>query len=154
MKKTNLIPDKFYLQYEWREGSMPPPHYYEFTIRINSNLNCEIVFLPDYPSHNPPVWKEPFKLVQADIDQLHRLMLEKDIFRESWAVEEKIAEGGSYDWMDVKTKDRQFRIHSAIRDREKIEAVYQYIKSLVPQKIWSDLHARRDKFEQEYSDKR
>jgi len=146
--------NNFSLQYEWREGSMPPPHYYEFTIRINSSLKCEIIFRPDYPSHNPPEWKEHFKVNRTDIDNLHRLMREKDVFSKEWAVEDRIAEGGSYDWLDIQAEGGSFRIPSDIKDRTEIEEVYQFIKSLVPQKIWSDLHARRDKFEMEYYEER
>src|SRR5690554_3169233 len=54
------VPADFQIEYEWHEGSLPPPYHYEYTIRIGPGAQGEIVFLPDYPSDDTPVWTEPF----------------------------------------------------------------------------------------------
>ena len=60
--EQNARPDDFGVEYEWREGSLPPPYHYEYTVIIKPSSQSEIVLTPDYPSITVPKWTEFFKV--------------------------------------------------------------------------------------------
>ncbi|HUT36408.1 MAG TPA: hypothetical protein VNE39_23175 [Planctomycetota bacterium] len=51
-------PADFGFRYDWREGSLPPPYHYEYTISVSPEGEGTIVFRPDYPEHDVPAWEE------------------------------------------------------------------------------------------------
>src|SRR5687768_17207155 len=48
--KMAAYPADLRVEYDWRAGTMPPPHHYEYTVSIGPGTQGKVVFWPDYPS--------------------------------------------------------------------------------------------------------
>jgi hypothetical protein len=72
------------IQYEWQEGSLPPPYHYEYTITVSSAGQGTIVLIPDYPADGVPIWTENFAVSPAQMDALYQLFLTNGLFENSW----------------------------------------------------------------------
>jgi hypothetical protein len=139
----------FTLQYDWCAGSMPPPHHYEYTIRIGPGLEGEIVFHPDYPGLGAPEWTEPFDVAEEPLDALYALVKEQVLSRE-WVKVEDGTVGGSLEWMSGTADGQHFQVPSRVEEEEALEPVYAAIKALVPEAVWAKLRARREQYERDY----
>jgi len=142
---------KDFIQYDWCAGSMPPPHHYEYTIRIGPGLEGEIVFYPDYPSQGTPVWTEPFEVAEELLDALYVLVEERVLSRE-WIKIEDGTVGGSLEWMSGTAGGQRFRVPSRVEEKGALEPVYTAIKALVSDAIWASLRARRKQYGQDYEE--
>ena len=128
---------------------MPPPYHYEYTIRIGPGLQGEVVFHPDYPGQDTPVWTEPFEVGEEALDALYALVAERVLGREFAKVEDGTV-GGSLEWMSGTAGGEEFRVPTQIEEPEAIEPVYVAIKELVPRDLWDSLLARREQYERDY----
>jgi len=145
-------PNDLHLKYHWCEGSVPPPHYYEYTIAIGPGARGEMTLCPDYAMGDPPVWSESFAVSEGALDDLYQLMLQREAFRSDWASIQDPPVGGSLEWLEVRVEDEHFRIPAKIVEAESVEPVYAAIRALVPQPIWDTLMGLREQYEQEFSD--
>ncbi|MFQ5399434.1 MAG: hypothetical protein ACE5E7_07530 [Anaerolineae bacterium] len=143
-------PDDFRLIYHWRAGSMPPPYHYEYTIHLGPGSSGEIIFHPDYPAHEPPVWRETFSITKELLDQLYALMISQNIFRQHWTVKENAPVGGSQDWLEVIADKHRYNIPARAEERERLATIYRAIRDLVPTPIWDGMMARREQFKEGY----
>jgi hypothetical protein len=146
-----MRPQDFTIQYDWCAGSMPPPHHYEYTIRIGSGLQGEIVFYPDYPGRDTPVWTEPFEVGEESLNALYTLVAERVLSRK-WVKFEGGAVGGSLEWMSGTADGRRFKVLSRVEEEEVLEPVYAAVKALVPDAIWAKLRAQREQYERDYKE--
>jgi hypothetical protein len=128
---------------------MPPPYHYEYTIRIGPGPVGEVVFHPDYPGQNTPVWTEPFEVSEAALGALYALLTERVLGREFAKIEDGPV-GGSLEWMSGTADGEPFRVPSQIEKPEATEPVYAAIKELVPRDLWDSLLTRREQYEQDY----
>jgi hypothetical protein len=144
-------PKGFTLQYDWCAGSMPPPHHYEYTIHVGPGLRGEIVFYPDYPGQDTPVWTEPFDVGREALDALYALVTERVQDRE-WVEIDDGTVGGSLEWMSGTADGQHFRIPSRVAEEEALEPVYTAIKALVPDAVWAKLRARHELYERDYEE--
>ncbi|MDO9065824.1 MAG: hypothetical protein Q7U96_01910, partial [Chloroflexota bacterium] len=95
------LPADLALRYEWREGSVPPPYHYEYCIRVGPGAQAEILFYPDYPQHNPPVWREELAVSPEALAAVYELMGRQGVFRRTWRQPERHSIGGSQSWLEV-----------------------------------------------------
>jgi len=58
-------PADFALVYSWREGSLPPPYHYSYTISLQPDGAGELVFVPGYSGGETPIWTETFSVSSA-----------------------------------------------------------------------------------------
>lgn len=144
------MPNDFTVRYKWREGSVPPPYYYEYTISVSRGSAGKIDFLPDYPIHDPPVWTETFDVAGEALNRLYTLMVEKGVFTKSWTEIDDGRIGGSLQWMELTVGGEEFLVPSVIEEAGIIKEVYDAIKALVPQGIWDALMAQREQFQRSY----
>jgi hypothetical protein len=146
-------PDDFLIEYEWVEGSLPPPYHYEYTIRIGSSGMGEVEMIPDYPSDQTPVWVEELSIEEVDLDQLYRRMVEKGIFPQDWRARDDPPVGGSSEWLSVTANGREFEIPAYVVSSQElaVSEIYTTIRSLVPQAIWEKLNTQREQYVKEYS---
>ena len=149
MKGSKKIPDDFSIQYRWREGSVPPPDHYEYTIHLGPGGEGELVFYPDYPMYNPPNWSEQFQIDKATLERLYRLMEERGIFSRSWTESDE-ATGGALESVRIRADGMEFTVPGGIEEAEDVKEVYRFIRSTVPEKIWDTIMSRREKFVREY----
>ncbi len=142
----------FAVRYHYQAGSMPPPAHYEYTIRLAPNGEGEIVFYPDYPQHNPPVWSETFSPGAEQLSRLRSLIAKKKIVTKKWHAPAKSPVGGSLESLEITTADKQVSVpsHLNARDAASLRELYDAVRALVPQDIWDRLLARRQAFEDDY----
>ena len=142
-------PADFRLRYDWREGSLPPPYHYEYTITLAADGSGLISMTPDYPGEGVPVWEEPFSLSPAELDRLHDLMVEQGLLRERWRAEDSPPVGGSYAWLEVTRDGRTIEVPPFPVDgqRERATTIFTAVEASVPQAIRDDLELRRAEYE-------
>jgi hypothetical protein len=145
------LPPDFALRYEWREGSVPPPYHYEYTIHVGPGAQAEILFYPDYPQHDPPVRREQLAVSPEALAAVYALMKRLGVFRRVWRQLERHTVGGSHAWLEVTAAGRTVTVPSVLApDQAKIIApVYEAIRALVSEPMWRSLMARYETFQQQ-----
>ena len=153
MKAT--VPADFTLRYEWHEGSVPPPYHYEYVIRLGPGPEGEVTFYPDYPQHDPPIWREPFTSQPSAVAGLYALMAKVRMFTRRWQRAERQAIGGSVSWLQVQAGQRVASVPAGLlpRDAEAIRPVYEAIRALVPQPIWDKLMSQYAQVQSEHAER-
>ncbi|MBL7164239.1 MAG: hypothetical protein ISS57_16720 [Anaerolineales bacterium] len=146
------IPQDFSVKYRWCEGTIPPPHYYEFSIVIGPGNTGVITIYPDYPQHDPPVRVEQFTVSNEALSELYTLMIKRRLFRQAWTEIQDAPVGGSLEWLHTIAAGVEHAIPILIEEVEEVQQIYKLIRSLVPEGIWSALMARREAFERDYPD--
>lgn len=143
------VPDDFRLRYDWREGSLPPPYHYEYTITLGADGAGLISMVPDYPAPAVPVWEEPFRVPPAEVERLYRLISEQGALTERWRALDMPPVGGSSASMELTAGGRSVQIPSFPVDgqRERAEAIYAAVEALVPAATRADLDQRRAAYE-------
>lgn len=150
MTSKAVRPPDFAVVYAWAAGSMPPPYHYEYTIRVEPAGDCQIVFYPDYPAHDPPRWIEAFPISDALLDELHTLIAEKDLLRRNWPEAQPEAIGGSQEWLEIAADGEAVRLPARAGADEDVMTVYAFIRGLVPEATWTDLMSRQEQYERDY----
>jgi len=144
-------PADFGLRYDWREGSLPPPYHYEYTICVSPEGDGTIVFRPDYPEHGVPAWDEHFRVSGQVLDKLHKMMLERRVTAGVWGTAPDSAHvGGALEWLEVVACGERHVVPSDLLHPEAMEPVYAYIRALVSEAIWARLRARHEAFQAAY----
>lgn len=146
-------PDDLLITYEWREGSLPPPYHYEYSIVLRADGNGEVTMVPDYPGEGVPVWSEPFSVERASLDQMYATMVEQGLLSQRWSAEDSPPVGGSSEDMSVVAGGRTITIPSFLPSAQqaRAEAIYAALRAVVPQAIFDDLEARRAAYEAEHA---
>ena len=141
------------IEYLWVAGSMPPPYHYEYAIRIGPGSTGTIEFCPDYPSDDTPTWLESFSVDETNLNLLQNMLQQPGILQEEWQKTDNFTVGGSMQWAKIKLGDGQFsipaKLHSA--DERSVFGLYDFIRSLVPDKIMARLNSRRQEYENNYN---
>ncbi len=149
MKGSKKIPDDFGIRYRWREGSLPPPDHYEYTIRLGPGTEGSIVFLPDYPAHNPPIWTERFEIDRSSMERLYGLLEEKGIFTKKWTETDE-STGGALESVKITAGGREFTVPGGIKEAKNVEEIYGLVRSIVPEDVWDAMISRRERFLKDY----
>jgi hypothetical protein len=142
------LPVDFQVEYHWRAGTVPPPHHYEYRIRLDASGAGEIRFHPDYPSERPPEWREGFSVSLQDLERLSQQIVEREIVGRRWELipDLEAPVGGELESMEVVVNAQRHQVPSGIIDTSRVEAMYGYIRSLVPEGIWRSLFERREAY--------
>ena len=143
-------PESFYIRYSWREGSLPPPYHYEYSICLGPRSEGKIVFYPDYPMDKPPVWQESFSIDDKALDELYSLIKGRELFTKRWTEIDDPPVGSSLEWMEVIAEESHIIVPSAINESQVVNDVYSMVKSIVPEQIWSRLMHQYDKYQRDY----
>lgn len=135
-------PDDLSVRYLWREGSVPPPYHYEYSVSVSGSGEGTIEFWPDYPEHGVDPWVEHFAVPAERLDELHATMVACGVFEQDWEELEDPPVGGALEWMEAAAGGRQARVPSTLKHPEAVEPVYERMRSLVPEAIWTELMRR------------
>jgi hypothetical protein len=148
-------PADFSVAYEWQKESVPPPHHYEYTIRIGPGSRGEILFFPDYLSNNPPVWKETFNVSDKMSSDLYALMARNGVFSRNWRRMDEPPIGGSLERLKVTAHGMQFSVPSPVisEQSEASSEVYSAIRSALPETVWAKLMELQKDYERKYMEK-
>lgn len=142
-------PADFSLRYDWREGSLPPPYHYEYTITLAADGSGMMTMIPNYPGPDVPVWEEPFTMAPAEVDRLHDLMIAQGLLSERWSERDEPPIGGSHAYLEVTRDGTTITIPAFPPDRqaERAAAIFAAVEAIVPQPIRADLERRRAEYE-------
>ena len=139
------------VRYTWQEGTVPPPHYYQYTISAGPGADGSIDFLPDYPEEKPPVWTETFAVAEDVLDKLYALMARKEMLAtRRWTEIDDGTIGGPLESIRITAGGRQYAVPSFIKEAAIVEDVYKAVNALVPESVWSILEARRQEYQRRY----
>ena len=147
MNQDKPVPGDLTLRYKWCEGSVPPPDHYEYAIEIGPG-GGRVDFCPDYPAEGVPVWGEEFRVVAGELESLHKLLIDKRMFREKWTEIENPPVGGSLEWLEISAQGARFSVPSTIEEAETVREVYVAIRALVPDNVWAGLMARYERYQE------
>ncbi|MFV9507170.1 MAG: hypothetical protein AB4911_21680 [Oscillochloridaceae bacterium umkhey_bin13] len=141
-------PNDLLITYQWRDGTVPPPYHYQYTIQIQADGQGTIVMIPGYSADDAPTWTEPFTLSQAELDQLYATMVAQGLHREPWRSEELPPIGGSSANLTVVANGRTTEIPSFPIERQQAQAqaIMDAVRNSVPLAIFTDLMQRREQF--------
>lgn len=147
----STAPVDFAVRYVWAEGTVPPPHHYEYEIHLGPGPHGRIEFHPDYG--NAPAWVETFEFPQAAADSLYLLLKRIDAFEREWKPEHHAPVGGSLERFTA-TADSQsvtlpFYLCDAAARRAAAE-VFGRIQQAVPQSVWDRLRRRHAEYIESY----
>jgi len=148
----NAISKDFSVRYTWCEGSVPPPHHYEFRIELGPGHQGLITFWPDYPQFDSPEWEIAFTVSRDDLARLYDLLQSTDAFRLAWSTPENMPVGDSLEWLKINLNQQQFSIPSNAEPSEALPSIYKFIRSLVPEEVWTDLNERHQEYVENYPD--
>jgi hypothetical protein len=131
------------LVYHWSTGSLPPPHHYEYSIRLKPTCG-RIEYSPDYPAKGVPVIHREFRINSTEWDRI-TVVINQVRRKLQWDVNEPPRIGGNQEWLDCSFNDGSINIlpDLGVEDRKWISSVYDSIRSLVPEEIWSSLENSR-----------
>ncbi|HUT36405.1 MAG TPA: hypothetical protein VNE39_23160 [Planctomycetota bacterium] len=146
LERVERRPADFGLRYDWREGSLPPPYHYEYTICVSPAGEGTIVFRPDYPEEGAPAWEERFRVSGQALDELHKMMVERRVTADAvWeTAPESDHVGGALEWLEVVAGGERYVVPSDLLHPEAMGPVYAFIRGLVPEAIWARLRARHE----------
>jgi hypothetical protein len=136
--------DDLAVEYHWREGSMPPPHHYEYDISIAPDGKGRIAFRPDYG--DKPEWVEEFAVAKADRDRLRGILNDAGVFTRAWEELKDPPVGGAYSWLVATSGGKTAKLPSHPADPGRLPEVYDAIRGLVPKATWDSLRAKRDQY--------
>lgn len=140
------LPGNFAVLSEYFGQPVSPPHHYDYSVLVSYTSNDTITFSPDYAWSGAPIWTEVFNASTEDLEALYELMLENDIFRDSWAIVEEPPVGASSRRIEGIVGQVTFSVPEWVKDTKATRPVYAAIDSLVPRAVWDSLWARRDRY--------
>ena len=149
-------PDDFAVLYEWQEGSLPPPYYYEYRINLQPSGNGEVTMIPDYPSERVPVWTETFTVQIDTLDELYRMMIARGLLTKDWQTQSLPSVGGSREFMTVMAHRKRIAIPARVihEQESQVGAMYSALRTLVPKAIWDKLNTQRGQYVKEHQERR
>jgi hypothetical protein len=142
----------FVVRYEWQEGSIPPPYYYEYAIQIGPGLEGRIEFRPDYRFNAPPEWLETFSVSKERIEELHAEMVANRFLDRSWREVITPSIGGPGAQLAVTVGDRTYSFPRQLEpdDARLVRQITEAIHALVPDALWRNLMSQREAYQQSY----
>jgi hypothetical protein len=142
------MPQDFSVTYEWREGSLPPPHHYEYTVAVGPGAQGKMSLRPDYPSDAVPVWSENFTVTGDQMQALYKTVRDKNLFRDPWPKKDDGRVGGSNHWAVITSGGKQSQTPTEPHDSDQatLNEFYEQVKALVPKQTWNKLMAQREEY--------
>lgn len=140
------------LTYQYDNGSLPPPHHFEYSVHISTGLAGNLLFQPDYGDEGSCSWVEHFVVTTEQLDSLYRAMLRHKMLRTRWKLQLRPIVGGSHSWLRfaVSGKDYQVPAELVPTQRESVQEVYEMVRNLVPQPVWDQMWLRYDQYKKDH----
>ena len=146
----------FKIQYKWQEGSLPPPYYSEYTIRLDSKGVGEIVFQPDYSWNTPPIWQYSFEFSEESLQELQALLQQRKVLQREWDESTQHSVGGSLEQLSGSANDMQFSVPDTLspEEAEQMAPIYRAIRAFVPANVWAKLRKEQEEYRNDYLQKK
>ena len=97
----SACPPDFQIVYRWREGSLPPPYHYEYTIFVSPGYKGEITMIPDYAFRKPPTWTERFTVTQSEVSHIYESIVNMGLLSKNWRASSSPLVGGASCSLDI-----------------------------------------------------
>ncbi|MGA2668027.1 MAG: hypothetical protein ABSF32_03815 [Ignavibacteria bacterium] len=162
-----FITSSAYCQYAWTDliyhyqtGSIPPPHYFEYNLNINSGGTATLVYFPGY--FQDTSWVYNFTIKEDDIKSLNDSIISSKALSEpiKEMPEHKHPIGGSMQnvtfilpqdpGLDQKPPTLVIPFFPQPQYKDALDNLYSSIKSLVPQSIWDEISAKKEDYMKNY----
>jgi hypothetical protein len=152
-RELGARPQDLTVDYQWREGSLPPPYHYEYTLSIAAEGQGEIVLTPDYPRTDVPEWTEEFQVSAKQLDDLYQVLVDNGLFTQTWRQQDSPPVGGSSQELIVTADGKRFTVEDyVVADQQAAaQSMYDAVHALAPQEVWDRLDAKREQYMQEHS---
>ncbi|MEW5930836.1 MAG: hypothetical protein AB1941_25525 [Gemmatimonadota bacterium] len=148
-RAPRAVPADFAVRYEWGNGVLPPPHHYDYTVRLGPGAGTgRVEFRPGYDSL--PVWTETFPVSEAQLRSVFAVFMARGVFDRAWGEGRPLA-GGETEWLEATADGRSVTLPSQPRDEDRValREVYAAVRAAVPRGVLAGLVARQERFQQE-----
>jgi len=146
--KPVTLPADFELIYEWHAATVPPPHHFEYTIRVIADGRGVINYFLNYDYTS--VWTDSFSVPRDTLEKVYRLMVKTGILTKAWPEAGRHPIGGSTQWLEVVANKKTVSIPAFPKDPGNIQEVYDAIKALVPQPVWDKFSGLHEEYIKNY----
>jgi len=149
-------PQDFSLNLYWSTGVLSPQYCYSYNISCGPGLEGVFEYQPGYGLESASdAWVTEFNISAESMDDLYVLLEENDFFRDVW--EKSVpSEGGSYIIIKINANNNSYEIPPDFElkseDFQKINKVYDFVKNLVPETIWTEMERMQAEFEKSYQE--
>jgi hypothetical protein len=121
------------LVYTYRNGTVPPPHHYEFTIRLEPGKPGAYEFRPGYPGMGAgiQVWKESFVFNERQHEMLYKKLVELGLTRR-WQENKQPPVGGGSSTLKVTVDGKTWSVPSFATDSDAAQKIFETVEGVVP----------------------
>jgi len=145
----SAMPADFQVSYAWEVGSLPPAHFYRYTINLGLAEAGQIEFQAGYAGEDAAVWVERFEIVEAELESLYTEIYAAGVFEQRLEQMEDIPMGGSADKLQVIAYGVAYQVPSYVAgeaNEKALDAIYAKIENLVPPNVWDKLNAQHAEY--------
>jgi hypothetical protein len=148
------------INYNYNSGTVPPPYYYSFSIKIKSNREGRITYAPDYDDKN--TWGYDFKITKKDLKDLtSKIESSKIMEKEIESMPDNMRPiGGSIHYGSILfEKEGVIKKHDlpgfpvSESMKNELENIFNRIRAFVPKEIWDDIEIRKNNYIEQFKDK-
>lgn len=143
-----MMSDAFNITLDWREGSVPPPYYYEYRIIVDARGVGEVTMRSGYPPQAEE-WREAFKAPLAQIASLREVVGQHPRSAEAAARAASVPPsiGAGRTSVHVVSDDATIDESDATpSQREWVGRIRTVLNALVPSPVWRDLEDKRKRY--------
>lgn len=149
------------IQYSYSSGPLPPPYHYSYDITVNSDCTASLNYMLGYEESQPlnytfSITKDKMKMLSEKISasQISTGKIES-------VPENRHPIGGSLEKaklvvtkadpnLDQPPKAFESPYFPVEKYKKNLEELYTFIKSLVPENVWSEVNAKKSDFESKH----
>ena len=147
--------------YSWEEGTIPPPGYYGYSIRVHqcgwNQLSDRrwpvggegvITRCPNYSALSPPTWTRSFTVPQAELDKLFNTVREIGLLVAGKDGKEPRTIGGPQEGVEVDVNGIRFRLRTGVDELQDslFCAIRSVLTDLVPPECTDELEALHQEY--------
>jgi hypothetical protein len=131
------------LVYTYRNGTVPPPHHYEVTIRLEPGRPAIYEFRPGYPGMGAgiQVWKESFAFADRQHEILYKKLEALGLTRR-WQEMKQPPVGGGYSTLKVTVNGKTWNVPSFATDAAAARKIFETVEGIVPPALVKKAKAR------------
>ena len=146
-------PDDFSARYDWSEGSLPPPYYYEYIIHLDPTGAGLVEMVPDYPGGDVPIWTETFTVEPDALDAFYSQLVAAGAFGTAWREVDDAPVGGSHFTVTLTANSETTEIpRFVVADQAAAQStISEAFVALVPQEVWDKLESQREAYIRDHS---
>jgi len=125
---------------------VPPPHYYEGSIRVRADGQGVVALAPDYGMHDTPHWAERFTVPVGALERLRAALLacRPLLAQATRQPTDDRHLGGPTQMLTVRFDNEWFTVsRRAAAAHPDLLALFDQVRRLAPTDLWEALQVRR-----------